>query len=63
MSTFLEPYQEPQWPEPTEDEPNLDTLIEWMVEGLCEATDGCICESDGTCPHSYPSWLLYMGLI
>ena len=55
--------EEPIYPEPTEDEPDLDTLIEWMEEGICEATDACIVEPDGVCPHGYPSWLLYLGLV
>ena len=51
------------YPEPAEDEPDLDTLIAWMEEGICEATDSCIVEPDGICLHGYPSWLLYLGLI
>ena len=51
------------YPEPTEDEPDLDTLIEWMEDGTCEATDGCTTEPDGVCPHGHPSWLLHLGLI
>ena len=63
MSTFEKPYQRPQWPEPTVEEPDLETLIEWMKEGMCEATDACIVEADGTCPHGHRSWLLHLGLI
>ena len=63
MSTFEVPYEEPQWPEPTVEEPDLETLIEWMEEGMCEATDACIVEADGTCPHGHRSWLLHLGLI
>ena len=43
--------------------PDLETLIEWEAMGGCEAVDGCWVESDGTCPHGCPSWLLVMGLI
>jgi hypothetical protein len=32
-------------------------------DGGCEATDGCFVESDGTCEHGQPSWLLVLGLI
>lgn len=54
----------PKWPEPTEDEPDLETLEEWMNEdGGCEATDGCWVEPDGVCSHGHPSWLLRLGLI
>jgi hypothetical protein len=66
MSTFQEPepYQRPQWPEPTVEEPDLETLEEWLVEdGGCEATDGCWTDCDGYCPHRNPSWLLRLGFI
>ena len=43
--------------------PDLDTLIAWADEGVCEATDGCIVETDGVCPHGCNSWLLELGLI
>lgn len=51
------------WPEPTTEQPALETLQEWMWDGCCEATDSCIVEPDGTCPHGHPSWLLRLGLI
>lgn len=43
--------------------PDEDTLMGWMNEGGCEATDGCWVEVDGTCPHDKPSWALVMGLV
>jgi hypothetical protein len=43
--------------------PDLATLIEWEAEGMGEATDGCVVEPDGVCPHGHPSWLLALGLI
>ena len=52
------------YPEPTEEPPDFETLMEWMWEdGGCEATDGCWIEPDGVCPHGHPSWLLRLGLI
>jgi hypothetical protein len=45
------------------DTPDLDTLIQWMNEGIAEATDGCLCELDGRCEHGCQSWLLELGLI
>lgn len=51
------------WPEPTVDEPDLETLEEWMWDSVCEATDGCPVEPDGMCPHGHPSWLVRLGLI
>ena len=44
-------------------EPSLEELIEMESEGICEATDGCIVEPDGVCPHGCNSWLIEMGLI
>ncbi len=51
------------YPEPTEDEPDMDTLEEWVFDSVCEATDGCTVEHDGTCEHGHPSWLLVLGMI
>lgn len=52
------------WPEPTEPEPDLETIEAWFIEdGGCEATDGCWVEIDGHCPHGHPSWLLRLGLV
>ena len=55
--------QRSQWPEPTDDVPDARTLEAWMWDGCCEATDGCLVEPDGTCPHGFPSWFLQLGLI
>ena len=52
-----------QWPEPTDEEPSMEQLQQWMFDGVCEATDGCPIEPDGTCEHGHPSWMLHMGLI
>jgi len=61
------------WPEPTwpsyfdDDEEKEEYLQEQeddaMNRGHCEATDGCMVESDGTCEHGHPSWLLREGWI
>ena len=52
----------PEWPKPTTDEPDIDQLEEWMWDCCCGATDGCMVEPDGICPHGHPSWILYLGL-
>lgn len=52
-----------KWPAPTSERPDLETLEAWMWDSVCEATDGCVCEPDGICPHGHPSWLLRLGLI
>lgn len=50
--------------EPTTNEPDWETLQEWMFDGVCEAVDGCYpIELDGHCEHGAPSWFLYLGLI
>lgn len=51
------------YPKPTEPEPDIEDLTEWMNDSGCEATDGCWVEHDGICKHGYPSWMLYLGLI
>ena len=51
------------WPEPTEPEPDEETIQEWVLDSVAEATDGCEVEHDGTCPHGHPSWLKKLGLI
>jgi hypothetical protein len=52
------------WPEPTVEQPDLETLEAWLFdEAMCEATDSCVVEPDGVCPHNHPSWLLRLGLI
>lgn len=43
--------------------PSLAQLEAWADDGICEATDGCIVEPDGICPHGCESWLLVLGLI
>lgn len=51
------PVQGKRWPEPTVEEPDLDQLEEWLCDGVAEATDGCLVEPDGVCPHGHPSWI------
>ncbi len=48
---------------PLGEKPSVEKLNEWFLSETCEATDGCIVEHDGTCPHGHPSWLKYLGLI
>jgi hypothetical protein len=45
--------------------PDLETLMAWADEGVCEAAcpHHCVVECDGTCEHGNPSWLLKLGLI
>jgi len=43
--------------------PEMWQLEEWLMDGVCEATDGCRVEPDGRCQHGKPSWFLALGLI
>lgn len=43
--------------------PEQEQLEEWVMDSVCEATDGCTVEPDGTCSHGYPSWLLALGVM
>ena len=45
------------------EQPTIEQLEEWSYDGACEATDGCLVEPDGTCPHGCDSWLLVLGYI
>lgn len=48
---------------PTVDTPSERQLSEWSSDVVCDATDGCVVEHDGVCPHGHPSWLKYLGLV
>jgi len=50
-------------PRHTTSTPSDEQLGEWMMDGVCEAVDGCRVEPDGTCEHGSPSWLLQLGMI
>ena len=43
--------------------PSIEEIIEMAEDGYCTATDGCVVETDGTCEHGCPSWMVVMGLI
>ena len=45
------------------DQPTIDQLEAWSMDGVAEALDGCSVEPDGTCEHGSPSWLLALGYI
>jgi hypothetical protein len=47
----------------TEPMPSMEQIEEWVYDSVCDATDGCEVEPDGTCPHGHRSWLLRLGLI
>lgn len=43
--------------------PSDKQIESWLVDSVCEATDGCTVEPDGVCPHGHSSWLLVLGLM
>jgi hypothetical protein len=43
--------------------PSMKKLEEWVCDSVVKAVDGCDVESDWTCQHEYPSWLLVLGII
>jgi hypothetical protein len=52
-----------KYPAPTVERPDMETLAEWALDSVVEATDGCEVEPDGTCEHGHPSWLIRFGII
>jgi len=50
-------------PKPASTTPSDEQLSQWMMDGVCEAVDGCTVEPDGTCEHGSPSWLIQLGFM
>jgi hypothetical protein len=51
-----------RWPEPTTDEPSVETMMGWADEGGTRATDGCWLAQDAEeCEHGHPSWAVVLG--
>jgi len=63
VNNGFEPLDPHNWPEPTEEPPTQDTIGYWVLDSVCDATDGCEVEPDGVCEHGHPSWLLYYGIL
>ena len=59
----MEDRPKPPYLEPTDPEPDEETLKYWVFDSVCDATDGCTVEPDGWCEHGHVSWLIYLGLI
>lgn len=53
----------PSYPSPTVERPSDEQLTSSFDIGVVQATDGCVVELDGTCPHGHPSWFLYLNII
>lgn len=53
-----------KYKKPTVEAPSDEELEDMVTDQIdCTATDGCIVEPDGICPHDYNSWLVYLGFI
>jgi hypothetical protein len=57
------------YPHPTVSAPSEDAVADMLeaavmdTETHFETSDGCAVESDGTCTHGHPTWLVRFGLI
>lgn len=40
--------------------PDVDTLDEWVADGVCRAPDECLTTPRGTCEHGLASWFLIL---
>ena len=47
----------------TESKPTAAQIEGWILDSVCDATDGCQVEPDGHCPHGHSSWLLVLQLV
>lgn len=64
MTLFRDLAQPREWPRPTTPQPDDDRLADFVMDSVCEATDGCDnIEPDGWCEHGHPSWLIQLGLV
>lgn len=40
--------------------PDVDTLAEWVADGVCRAPDECLVTPGGWCQHGLASWALIL---
>jgi len=40
--------------------PDVDTLDEWIADGVCRCPDECLVDPDGLCVHGLASWRLVL---
>ena len=43
--------------------PDVDTLAEWVADGVCRAPDDCLVAPDGVCEHGLASWAVVLRAI
>ena len=52
------------YPPPTVDQPSDEEIAGMMLDQIdVQATDGCLVEPDGVCPHGHPSWLVVLKFV
>jgi hypothetical protein len=40
--------------------PDIDTLAEWMADGVCRCPDDCLVTPESWCQHGLASWYLVL---
>jgi len=40
--------------------PDVDTLAEWLADGVCRSPDECLVIPEGWCRHGLASWHLVL---
>jgi len=40
--------------------PDIETLAEWVADGVCRAPDDCLIRPRGVCVHGLASWWLVL---
>jgi hypothetical protein len=40
--------------------PDVDTLAEWVADGVCRCPDECLVAPDAWCQHGLASWALIL---
>lgn len=40
--------------------PDVDTLAEWLADGVCRCPDDCLVTPDAWCEHGLASWHLVL---
>jgi hypothetical protein len=40
--------------------PDLDTLADWLADGVCRAPDHCLVAPRSSCPHGLATWDLIL---
>lgn len=43
--------------------PDIDTLAEWLLDGVCRAPDDCLVAPEGWCAHGIASWKLILDAL